>query len=30
MKKGEFGYKLLTPLMRVLFRLYYNPKIINK
>lgn len=28
--KGEFGYKLLTPLMRVLFRLYYNPKIINK
>lgn len=30
MKKGEFGYKLLTPLMRVLFRIYYNPKIINK
>ncbi len=30
MIKGEFGYKLLTPLMRVLFRLYYNPKIINK
>lgn len=30
MRKGEFGYKLLTPLMRVLFRLYYNPKIINK
>ncbi len=28
--KGEFGYKLLTPLMRILFRLYYNPKIINK
>lgn len=28
--KGEFGYILLTPLMRVLFRLYYNPKIINK
>ncbi|MBQ7140268.1 MAG: 1-acyl-sn-glycerol-3-phosphate acyltransferase [Bacilli bacterium] len=27
---GEFGYKLLTPIMRVLFRLYYNPKIINK
>lgn len=28
--KGEFGYKVLTPIMRVLFRLYYNPKIINK
>ena len=28
--KGEFGYKLLTPLMRVLFKLYYNPTIINK
>lgn len=28
--KGEFGYKLLTPLMRILFRLYYNPTIINK
>ena len=28
--KGETGYILLTPLMRVLFRLYYNPKIINK
>lgn len=28
--KGEFGYKLLTPLMRVLFNLYYHPKIINK
>lgn len=28
--KGEFGYRLLTPLMRVLFRLYYNPTIINK
>lgn len=27
---GTFGYKLLTPFMRVLFRLYYNPKIINK
>lgn len=26
---GEFGYKLLTPIMRVLFRLYYNPTIIN-
>ena len=31
MKKisGEFGYKLLTPIMRVLFKLYYNPTIIN-
>lgn len=28
--KNNFGYRLLTPLMRVLFRLYYNPKIINK
>ena len=28
--KGEFGYRLLTPLMRILFRLYYNPRIINK
>ena len=28
--KGEFGYRLLTPLMRLLFRLYYNPTIINK
>lgn len=28
--KGEFGYRFLTPIMRVLFRLYYNPKIINK
>ena len=28
--KGETGYILLTPLMRALFRLYYNPKIINK
>ena len=27
---NNFGYKLLTPLMRVLFKLYYNPKIINK
>ncbi len=28
--KNNFGYKLLTPLMRILFRLYYNPKIVNK
>ena len=28
--KGEFGYKLLTPLMRVIFNLYYHPKIVNK
>lgn len=26
---GEFGYRLLTPIMKVLFRLYYNPTIIN-
>lgn len=30
MKKNEIGYIILTPIMRVLFRLYYNPKIINK
>lgn len=28
--KGEMGYRILTPIMRILFRLYYNPKIINK
>ena len=28
--KGEIGYRLLTPIMRILFKLYYNPKIINK
>ena len=28
--KGEIGYSLLTPIMRVLIRFYYNPKIINK
>ena len=28
--KGEIGYQYLTPLMRILFRIYYNPKIINK
>lgn len=28
--RGEFGYRLLTPLMRILFRLYYNPIILNK
>ena len=28
--KGEIGYSLLTPIMRVLFRFYYNPRIINK
>lgn len=26
----ELGYKLLTPLMRIAFRLWYNPKIIGK
>jgi len=29
-KLREKGYMILTPIMRVLFRLYYNPKIINK
>ena len=28
--KGEVGYKALTPIMRVLFRIWYNPKIIGK
>ena len=28
-EEQEFGYKLLTPLMRVAFRLYYNPRIIG-
>ena len=28
--KSELGYVILTPLMRVLFRLYYNPTIIKK
>lgn len=28
--KGEIPYLLFTPLMRLLFRIYYNPKIINK
>lgn len=27
---NNFGYRLLTPIMRVIFRLYYSPKIINK
>ncbi len=28
--KGELGYQVLTPIMRLLFRLYYNPTILNK
>ena len=28
--KGEVAYKILTPLMRFLFKIYYNPKINNK
>ena len=28
--KGEISYKILTPLMRFLFKIYYNPKIENK
>lgn len=28
--KSNFGYRLLTPIMRIIFRLYYNPKIIDK
>ena len=27
---GEFGYKLLSPILGLIFKLYYNPKIINK
>ena len=27
---NEFWYVALTPIMRLIFRLYYNPKIINK
>lgn len=27
--KNNFGYRLLTPIMRIIFRLYYNPKIIG-
>lgn len=27
---GEFGYRLLTPLMRFLFHFYYHPVILNK
>lgn len=29
-KLNEWGYNLLTPIMRVLFRLWYNPKIVGK
>ncbi len=29
-RQNELGYIILTPIMRVLFRLWYNPKIINK
>ncbi len=28
--KGEFGYQLLTPIMRLLFHIYYHPTIIHK
>ena len=28
--KGEITYKIFTPLMRLAFRIHYNPKIINK
>lgn len=28
--KGELAYKLLTPLMRILFNIYYHPTILNK
>lgn len=28
--KNNFGYKLLTPLMRIIFKIYYGPIIINK
>ena len=28
--KGEIPYIIFTPIMRLLFRIYYSPKIINK
>lgn len=27
---GTFGYRLLTPLMKPIFRLWYNPKVIDR
>ena len=29
-RKHETAFKLLTPIMRLIFRIYYNPKIVNK
>ena len=29
-RKGETALKIFSPLMRLIFRLYYNPKIVNK
>ena len=29
-RKGETAFKIFSPLMRLIFRLYYNPKIVNK
>ena len=29
-RKNETAFKLLSPILRLLFRLYYNPKIVNK
>lgn len=29
-QKNELFYRLLTPIMRLLFKIYYNPRIINK
>lgn len=29
-RKGETAFRLLSPLMRFFFKIYYNPKIVNK
>lgn len=29
-RKGETAFRLFSPLMRLFFKLYYNPKIVNK
>ena len=29
-RKGETAFKIFSPIMRLIFRLYYNPKIVNK
>lgn len=29
-REGETAFRILSPLMRIFFKLYYNPKIVNK